>query len=103
MIITTILLAKFFLNQTAFSPGVASFHNSFLGCQFKFDVESYVLALNQNGANQNIGTIQYNYNNVKKIQQLNNISVWNMTWQKEQQIPFSIDGPRLTVKSLFMI
>ena len=62
-----------------------------------------MLALKKNGANQNIGTIQYDYRDVKTIQQLNDIYVWNMTWQKEQQIPFSTDGPRLKVKSSFMI
>eukprot|EP00112_Aurelia_sp_Birch-Aquarium-sp1_P014662 Seg318.18 transcript_id=Seg318.18/GoldUCD/mRNA.D3Y31 product="hypothetical protein" protein_id=Seg318.18/GoldUCD/D3Y31 len=71
-----------------------------LDCRFKFKGKSYVLALKQNGASsQDIGTVQYDYTDARRIQQVIDVYFWNVTWQKLEQVIFASAGATLKWKN----
>ena len=56
----------------------------------------YAMSRNGNG-NQKIGTIQDNYNKILSILELKDVYLWNVTWQRQKDMPFTTSGTSLKV------
>lgn len=48
---------------------------------------------------QNIGTVQYRYETITKINRISSTYIWNVTWQLLQETPFKVSNRELQVRT----
>ena len=71
-----------------------------LGCQFRWKAASnYVKAIErpQSKGDKTIDDVQLNYNSIKSILSLANVSYWNMTWVEIPNPPFAKSSDKIEV------